>query len=73
MHTKIDPEEIEAQKTRNALLQARKEHIETKRANLIAQMNPLNEDMIAKQKKLYTILEKMVNNTHNHDLLFDFE
>jgi vacuolar-type H+-ATPase subunit H len=68
MHTKIDPQEIEAQKTKDVLLQARKEHIETKRASLIAEMNPLNEDMIAKQKTLYALLENMVNNTHNHDL-----
>ena len=47
------------------LIQARNEQIDTKRIGLIAEMNVLSEDMIAKQKTLYAALENMVNDTYN--------
>jgi len=62
----------EAMETLKFLIQARKEQIDTKRIGLIAEMNVLNEDMIAKQKTLYGLLEDMVNKTPNAELSVDF-
>ncbi len=54
-------------------MKSRKEHIDVKKNCLVDRMNVLSDVMIAKQKKLYKILEDMVNNTYNHDMFIDFE